>query len=284
MPLTGKHARIECSECHKGEQPYRLTQTNCSACHGEPEQHAGMFGNDCAACHSTESWKPARWMGTAFDHEKTGFSLARHAKTDQGIPYRCTLCHNGAPQTFQTGACIDCHQQRDAGFTAKHRDQYGDGCIECHDGADRMHGFQHDVVFPLDGKHAGLECAQCHADKQFHSLSKECSSCHQDPEIHRGFFGLKCALCHTTEAWRPAFLRAHGFPLVHGGQGETGCKTCHSGAYSQYTCYGCHEHNPDEIAKTHARAGIASGDLPRCTTCHADGKTQRETPVTVKGG
>jgi len=61
FPLTGKHADLECKDCHN-EGRYRGTPSNCSACHtrNAPANH---FTAECGLCHSTDAWKPAH-----FDH------------------------------------------------------------------------------------------------------------------------------------------------------------------------------------------------------------------------
>jgi hypothetical protein len=87
-----------------------------------------------------------------------------------------------------------------------------------------------------------------------------------------GLFGTDCAACHTADAWQPARLTRHLFPLNHGEQGEISCITCHSITYVEYTCYGCHEHDPVEIERNHAEKGIRSPDLANCFECHPTGE------------
>lgn len=36
--------------------------------------------------------------------------------------------------------------------------------------------------------------------------------------------------------------------------------------YSRYTCYGCHEHTPDNIRREHIEEGIR--DFDNCVECH----------------
>lgn len=76
---TAFHSEIaECSACHlehQGRLP-RITQMdhaalarigsqqvktgetslNCATCHQTKDRHNGLFGNDCAQCHTTEKW------------------------------------------------------------------------------------------------------------------------------------------------------------------------------------------------------------------------------------
>ena len=132
----------------------------------------------------------------------------------------------------------------------------------------------HERFFPLAGRHAGLECAACHLEKKFIGTPSECVQCHAEPDVHAGFFGLQCQYCHTAQAWTPAQLRYHNFPLDHGDQGESACQVCHPANYSEYTCYGCHDHQPEPIAGSHQQADIRLESLVNCIECHADGNIE----------
>lgn len=286
--LEKKHAELECAACHgqavvaaRGTpDPFKNTPLECSACHAEPAAHQGMFSPDCAVCHSAAGWKPALWQSASFEHASvTGFSLVRHAQDYDGSSLTCTACHRqsllSAPAAaFDLQTCVTCHSQ-DAEkqvFMDEHVALFGTECLACHDGVDRLHGFDHQQVFPLEGSHAPLECAACHENRTFRGTPAACGACHGEPPVHAGFFGLQCQLCHTVDAWHPAQLRYHRFPLAHGDQGELPCTTCHTGAYVEYTCYGCHDHQPEPIRTSHLAAGITEVELPACAACHADGE------------
>ena len=142
-----------------------------------------------------------------------------------------------------------------------------------------MSSFDHAQVFPLDGKHAEIECVACHANQVFAGTPKVCAQCHAEPAVHAGLFGLVCESCHTTTAWSPATLLEHSFPLRHGlenGEPETACAVCHVTSYSEYTCYGCHEHQPAEISRKHSEEGISAVELPACLECHPGGREAEE--------
>jgi hypothetical protein len=130
----------------------------------------------------------------------------------------------------------------------------------------------------LDGKHAEIACADCHLNQVFAGTPSICYQCHAEPEIHAGIFGLDCQFCHTTAAWSPATLLEHNFPLDHGirrSDPATSCSTCHPTNYVEYTCYGCHDHQLEEITQKHNEEGITPTELPACATCHPTG--QKET-------
>jgi hypothetical protein len=275
FPLLGKHALAQCAACHSDNR-YNPTPRTCADCHAQPKEHAGMFGVDCATCHSSDAWKPAVIKGAVFDHSLTAFTLAHHATGYDGQPILCTGCHLGQTTAFDAAACTSCHTQHDAAFMAKHQQQYGVSCLQCHDGADRMHAFDHAAFFPLDGKHAALDCTACHADQRFKGTPTRCASCHQEPAIHAGFFGLRCGDCHISSAWTPALLKTHGFPLDHGGQGAVACLTCHTQKYQEYTCFGCHDHQAAEITASHTRVGIPAAEISQCDRCHVNGVVEKK--------
>ncbi len=289
FPLQGRHAQVQCVQCHGAGkwlvgspqrvsqltvQSFKQTPTDCAGCHAEPEVHKGMFDRNCAACHSSDSWKPARLDGKLFSHASTtSFSLALHAKNYDGTLMSCQACHLNDVHNFDQQTCEGCHAQgaERAAFMSKHVAQFGTACLDCHDGVDRMSNFDHANFFVLDGKHAKIDCETCHKNKVFKDTPKVCVQCHAEPAIHAGFFGLKCEYCHSTQAWSPAPLKEHVFPLNHGDKGEVACQTCHPAKYAEYTCYGCHDHQPDEIKASHQKAGISAQDLPDCAKCHATG-------------
>jgi hypothetical protein len=290
FPLEGAHAGLKCTACHQRASQVRTSAqsasarlqtdffknapTECDRCHDEPPAHRGVFNDRCADCHTATSWKPATLKGAPFSHaENTSFSLARHQTNFDETPITCTDCHQDVSAPFDVERCIACHVQdgQQGDFMDRHIAQYGKDCTGCHDGADRMHNFDHAAVFPLDGRHAQIACADCHANQVFAGTPAECARCHAEPGIHKGFFGVKCQYCHSTQAWAPAPLRIHPFPLEHGGQGQSECKVCHQSRYTDYTCYGCHEHNPDEVLKRHLEEGIKQEELPKCVECHPNG-------------
>ena len=272
--LDGKHTQIKCTDCHKSAS-VKDTPKDCKGCHAEPSMHQGLFEQTCDTCHTTVNWSPATLDGKPFSHVATAaISLVKHQSDYASQPITCNTCHPKGLQTFDMQTCIDCHSQHDVAFMTEHVGQFTAQCLVCHDGVDRLSNFQHANFFPLDGKHAALQCADCHANKVFRGTPSECSQCHPEPQIHAGVFGLKCNYCHTSSAWSPASLQEHGFPLNHGLKDMTTqpqCDTCHGTNYVEYTCYNCHDHQLDEITKSHLAAGISQGDIPNCARCHPDG-------------
>ena len=277
LPLSGMHLELACRDCHDLEV-FQIDPL-CSDCHAEPVQHAALFPQECSECHSAQGWSPALRDGIEFNHEQTSFSLSLHQKNYQETPVTCVDCHQtGALETTLT-ACKDCHERQDTSFMLDHTGQYGLNCTDCHDGRDRMHNFDHQEFFILDGAHTALECQSCHADQNFHGTSTDCSDCHAEPTIHAGSFSLNCAACHTTQAWQPAELLFHTFPLDHGDKGEIACTACHLQTYASFTCDNCHDSRESKFIQKHADKNIFEDRLMDCVACHVDGKTHNETNI-----
>jgi hypothetical protein len=157
-----------------------------------------------------------------------------------------------------------------------HMDQFGGGCLDCHDGVDRLSNFDHNAVFALEGRHAEIDCIDCHIDNRYKGTSRECVQCHAEPEIHAGFFGVQCEYCHSASAWTPAKMTQHQFPLDHGSDTNVACETCHTNGYSEYSCYGCHEHQQGEIFEKHNDLNLTDQELADCMQCHPAGEKSEE--------
>ncbi len=52
FPLTGAHGRVACQACRQAGIFQGLSSA-CASCHADPAFHRGLFGVDCASCHST---------------------------------------------------------------------------------------------------------------------------------------------------------------------------------------------------------------------------------------
>lgn len=271
--LVGAHATTSCEDCHAGGQFQGISQ-ECVACHSEPASHQGLFGTDCAQCHSEEGWQPATLEGSAFNHNRdTRFSLVNHVVNYDDTEFSCRTCHiNEGDFSFADNQCTDCHSTADPDFMVQHIAQFGEDCLACHDGTGEMANFDHNSIWPLDGKHAAIECTACHVNRVFKGTPTECVDCHQEPAIHAGLFGTDCAKCHTAQAWQPARLSEHSFPLNHGGRGEIPCETCHVSKYTEYTCYNCHEHDKAKVEREHREEGISPAELANCVECHPTGR------------
>ena len=148
---------------HPGWIAFPRQSAECTSCH--ETGHPGLFEEPCEKCHNSNAWSPADWNGRPFEHAASGFSLAKHELDAQGGALACTDCHGADVNQDVLPACRDCHAQGadGAAFIANHEEQFGPACMDCHDGVDRMSNFDHASFFVLDGRHADLECQECHA-------------------------------------------------------------------------------------------------------------------------
>ena len=229
----------ECSHCHA---PIHCVQdTKCQDCHFDIEEQridtTALHGrlpsvSKCQDCHPEHQGAEADLTDLPYlniDHYKlTGFSLDTHQTNYDGSTMDCESCHQQNVDIMETMDCTSCHAAQDHDFTASHIEKYGTGCFECHDGTDRMvNGFYHTAVFAQEGGHQGLECIQCHTEKQYVGQASDCQDCHTPPDHHTGVFDAECIACHDVYAFKPAFLRYHVFDLGMGNEPTEDCQRCH---------------------------------------------------------
>lgn len=296
-PLTGLHQPVKCEKCHtndaEGKPRYTgLPFNKCSDCHADP--HKGSFAaQTCQSCHSTSGWKrvSGSTLSSNFDHSKTRYPLVgKHQSVD------CLLCHaNGdfkKPLAF--AKCMDCHKDEHAGQFVKRSD--GGECSSCHT-VDGWKPSLFDVkahqksAYPLEGKHAPLECAKCHLPKGKDTLYKltfaQCTDCHKD-EHNAQFAGdpykNRCEQCHNLNGFVPSTftLARHKqirFTLT-GGHLATPCGDCHKLGDSSLSksqipyqwkdlnCESCHlDPHKGQFKDRMAQAGADSKPLG-CEVCH----------------
>ena len=283
----GSHAEFhhECERCHTPW--YSVSTARCLECHvevvRERDEGASLHGllpgtGKCQNCHVEHLGQNAAISALPLanvDHERlTGFSLIRHQANGEGAPVTCADCHREHRFGAEWVDCVTCHTDVTTDFIAEHTECFGENCLDCHDGHDRMMDFDHNPAFVLDGAHDAAECESCHVDQLFAGTSNECMACHQEPDVHAGQFGLDCSRCHTSLAWAPAELTRHVFLLDHGDEGELDCKACHVVSYAKYTCYDCHE--PGEMQLDHLLVGEQDGQaittIENCIECHPTGQ------------
>lgn len=237
------------------------------------ENPHGTFKEECAHCHTSDSWKIAK-VAQGFDHAKYGFPLTgAHASS------QCTACHKSLDFTQAKTQCISCHQD-------PHRGEMGTECARCHGARSfvdrgpmvRAHQL---TQFPLTGSHAAIDCESCHkgtqqGHMQFIGTQADCKGCHmplyqsaKTPDHVAGGFPTECQTCHATLAWSPARFNheASGFPLT-GAHRAAACAQCHIGGQYRGTakdCASCHRTDYESATPPHASAGFAAS---ACASCH----------------
>lgn len=270
VALEGAHARAECLRCHNDRGPVALfADKGCAGCH--EDVHAGKLGSECTSCHDENGWSP---RGVVADHSRTRFPLVgAHAAVT------CTRCHPGADVgNFDRAstACVDCHAADLARATNPDHQAQGwvSGCERCHAPTGWTGGGFNHSAFPLTGRHATADCAQCHPGSVYDTAPTQCAGCHlaeyqasaQPPHASAGF-STDCQMCHTSAGWTPASFDHSAFPLT-GAHLQAQCSACHSGGvYSGLptTCVSCHQ---GEYNATTQPNHVAANYPTSCEQCH----------------
>lgn len=204
FPLRNAHAasKVKCGDCHQDLKSYRLTATDCNACHKRDDKHEGTLGDRCELCHGDTAWRQA-----GFDHARSRFPLVgRHVNA------KCKACHETSRFKDAARECWSCHKKADV-----HQQRYGTACDDCHNArAWPLWAFDHDsrTDWKLQGAHRKVRCEQCHvrpapAGKRSASIGSTCVACHSRDDPHDGAFGNRCEQCHTADNWKQLRLRMH---------------------------------------------------------------------------
>lgn len=156
LPLTGMHALLDCTECHRrsGDREFTAVPADCFSCHEADYRsptthpdHTGTTGmthtpypRDCAMCHTAIAWRPA------LDITPPGVSpLVSEPEHESVFPIRvgphrgltCTQCHL-APEVPRAVECTGCHAHDPVRLRQIHNGELvatdGAGCLGCHPG------------------------------------------------------------------------------------------------------------------------------------------------------
>lgn len=252
FPLRGAHENTACEGCHEPSTPHRVAPTDCIGCHRPDDVHNGTLGNDCASCHTEDTWQQAD-----FDHDTTPFPLlGGHSEV------ACGTCHLSSDFSDVGKTCVSCHQADDV-----HNGQNGPDCESCHSvDSWTTVDFDHLAVsgFALSGGHRGHTCATCHrADDHSDLGGSTCQSCHSDDDVHNGTFGSDCASCHNNRNWAATQFdheRQTGFALPPG-HVLLACSSCHTESLT--------EELPTDCGTCHVNDDPHQGQLgTECESCH----------------
>jgi Zn finger protein HypA/HybF involved in hydrogenase expression len=290
FPLFASHSRLDCTACHRNQQPHQYTNTpaECGNCHlptymatTDPSHVQSGFSRRCEDCHNVTS---PTWRGARISHPDTFPLAGGHSAL------ACARCHTGGNYAGTSRACVSCHQ---AAYAATTNPSHAAGgfptnCESCHNiNAWRPAIFDHGRGrFPLTGAHTRVDCAKCHAGGRYQGTPTECYSCHQsnyaattNPNHQASGFPVQCQDCHTTTAWRPANFDHDGryFPIYSGEhRGKwTSCSECHvsSGNYKAFECILCHEHsNKARVDSDHEDERGYVYASSACYQCHRNGR------------
>ncbi len=267
--LTGMHARLRCEQCHREtgkknfSEAFLLPHDRCIDCHADKHEGAFLarYKNDCSRCHTVQGYIPSTF--TPADHQRGRFTL-----TGAHMAVPCGACHRPSEHAamvfrFTDIRCEACHRDVHRGEFAS--SMKSASCGACHSTARwSVASFDHSTTrFPLEGKHAGLLCADCHHEQNgtpsktvnFAALSTECQACHRD--IHRDQFAengsTRCNKCHTVKGWASLVFNH-----------ETQTTFSLTGAHTKVPCAGCHPRVADTAGSFIRFKPIASA----CESCH----------------
>jgi Zn finger protein HypA/HybF involved in hydrogenase expression len=280
FPLFASHSRLDCTACHRSQQPYQYKNTpaECGNCHlstyqgtTNPSHVQSGFSRRCEDCHNVTS---PTWRGARFTHPETFPLAGGHSAL------ACARCHTSGNYAGTSSACASCHQAEYAATTNPNHlaGRLPTTCENCHTiGSWRPAKFDHGATrFPLTGSHGRVDCAKCHVGGQYSGTPTSCSACHQpdydrttNPNHKASGFPMQCQNCHTTSAWRPANFdhQTTRFPLT-GAHQRVDCARCHVGG--RYTgtptdCNSCHQANYAATTNpNHRTAGFPAS----CQDCH----------------
>ena len=250
--LTGRHAKLACTECHINGL-LQGTPSACAACHRQDDPHQGTFRQDCGACHNANNWRDVK-----VDHNQFAFRLeGAHARA------ACTQCHVNNVYVGASRSCMACHSKDD-----KHNGQFPQECSACHNATSwKQVTVDHNAFgFRLTGAHVSIDCSKCHVNGQYVNTPQVCGACHTRDDAHSGQLGSDCERCHNTGAWKPASFdhRTSVFPLT-GAHASVACSACHTSSRykgTPQTCSGCH-------ASDDAHRGQFGSDCAQCHTTSA---------------
>ncbi|MCW5801943.1 MAG: hypothetical protein KIT31_06105 [Deltaproteobacteria bacterium] len=188
--------------------------------------HGSLAGaGHCDDCHvtGTKEVSDRKCLG-CHDHGK----LAARIAAGQGFH---------ATSLVTSKACKTCHHEHQRVSLMGWPSVGGEAAFAPRGAHDRLTGY------PLEGAHAALACARCHAktsrfgDRLYLGVEKTCGGCHAKDQPHRFVRAemLRCERCHTDASWRarrgkPEFDhddRADtAMPLI-GEHRSVACAKCH---------------------------------------------------------
>ena len=215
----------------------------------------------------------------------------------------CNKCHDPKRENMAEN-CLACHlaiKQQLLKSEGLHSQKEFAKCEHCHvehqgrnfeliffKGGTKS--FEHSITgYILEGKHASLDCRNCHNSKNIHGaeelkkqsvsiertylgLNRDCLSCHFDE--HRGQLSKDCSSCHTFAGWKPIVGFDHArtaYPLT-GKHQQVDCLKCHrqvvengSKADNSYLMFSSVKHNQCSDCHSDAHKGSLG---PNCSQCH----------------
>lgn len=232
--------------------------------------HGKNFGLNCEICHTPDKWTIIKNQG--FNHDTTAFPLTGQHKT-----VSCRQCHPDLvfENAKKLTSCSSCHQDI-------HQQTLGTDCARCHTTkswiVENVSMIHVQIGFPLRGRHAVVDCHECHETASTHRydlITTNCYNCHSseyaattNPSHVQGNFPKDCSFCHNENSWTQAIFNHNttGFPLT-GSHSGLDCKACHPNNFNPIptTCVSCHQKDFNNTTNpNHVTAKFPT----TCETCH----------------
>jgi hypothetical protein len=294
--LKGKHATIDCADCHKsrnqqGLKVYLGNDKLCGSCHkdDQPHKYERREMLACERCHGESVWKPAKSASSMdFDHNKKADALMPLEGAHADVS--CTKCHpksvfNLPANKPDNCGNSGCHTSPHDGHLFGKKD-----CAWCHSPTYKeLKKFKFDhgskTKFELGSTHGKLDCYTCHSKAEGERKPEaacESSGCHAKDNKHGDRFEAfgkplpRCSTCHPSSSWKPTTFshdKHTGFKLT-ARHAEISCRNCHRGKTpsdferfdKSLQCKGCHEHK-----KAHADKEddpLFADNRKKCLNCH----------------
>ncbi|MFI5143231.1 MAG: hypothetical protein ACHQHM_04305, partial [Thermoanaerobaculales bacterium] len=240
--LTGRHATLPCSSCHKGAATTKGKTSLLVPSHRPAPREVAGFERASFEMAGVQ-------VTTRAPSEPRG---ERQAVDFRGLSKDCASCH-----------------------TDPHAGKLGTACESCHGSETwRISSFKHPKNAEFyGGQHATVACEKCHggegvskvgltgkavAERVFRGLSSECASCHKD--VHLGQLGSNCQSCHSVDAAKFAadrFSHAKTTFLLTGKHEKVECAKCHARESAVF---------PSGAGEAVHFKGIGTA----CASCHKD--------------
>ncbi len=299
--LNGKHAAIDCDDCHKahdkqGLKTFMGTDRLCGSCHLKEQPHKFEASEKdklaCERCHGESVWKPAKPPGEQrFNHDDRKDAIMPLLGSHKDVA--CSKCHPKSvfnlpfPKPDNCGNA-GCHTSPHDGHLFGKRD-----CEWCHSPTFKtlkQQNFDHTekTKFDLGPAHRKIKCYDCHTKALGEAKPNgACEICHAKDSHHQNRFSEygeppRCGTCHPSGGPKftpTAFNHARtGFKLEFK-HAEQSCRSCHRGSNpsefedfralvdknGKVACMGCHAH-----AKVHADPDHPNGKYKNseCLKCH----------------
>ena len=299
--LNGKHATIDCDDCHKahdkqGLKTFMGTDRLCGACHLKEQPHKFEASEKdklaCERCHGESVWKPAKPPGEQrFNHDDRKDAIMPLLGSHKDVA--CSKCHPKSvfnlpsPKPDSCGN-VGCHVSVHDGHLFGKRD-----CEWCHSPTFKtlkQQNFDHTekTKFDLGPAHRKIKCYDCHTKALGEAKPNgACEICHAKDSHHQNRFSEygdppKCGTCHPSGGPKftpTAFNHAKtGFKLEFK-HAEQSCRSCHRGANpsdfedfrslvdknGKTDCMGCHAHKKVHADPDHPQGKYKNSE---CLKCH----------------